>query len=127
VGPVRPIGSRMPERSIPLLCFGGEAVARRRDDGPLHRPGGVVTQCLEYLVQGGTANLEQLVRFVTDTVLRSGFGFDPPVKLPAVGVFGTPATDPGRPTIGVIFYRAHVLTGNTTFVTDLCDAITSKV
>ena len=88
-------------------------------------PGGVVTQCLEYLVQGGTANLEQLVRFVADTVLRSGFGFEPPVTVPAVGVFGTPAVDPGQPTIGVIFYRAHVLTGNTTFVTDLCDAITS--
>ena len=114
------------ERSIPLLCFGGEAVPDAEMMALSTVPGGVVTQCLEYLVQGGTANLEQLVRFVTDTVLRSGFGFDPPVKLPAVGVFGTPATDPGRPTIGVIFYRAHVLTGNTTFVTDLCDAITSK-
>jgi cobaltochelatase CobN len=120
------LASECRERSIPLLCFGGEAVPDAEMMALSTVPGGVVTQCLEYLVQGGTANLEQLVRFVADTVLRYGFGFEPPVALPAVGIFGHPAISAARPTIGVIFYRAHVLTGNTTFVTDLCDAITAK-
>jgi len=110
-------------RSIPLLCFGGEAVPDAETMAASSVPGGVVTQAFEYLVQGGTANLEQMVRFVADTVLRHGFGFEPPVAVPVLGVFGQPHLEAGRPTVGVVFYRAHVLTGNTTFVSELCAAI----
>ena len=31
--------------------------------------------------------------------------------------------DLAKPLIGVVFYRAHLVAGNTQFVTDLCDAI----
>ncbi len=34
--------------------------------------------------------------------------------------------DPDRPTVGVVFYRAHLLAGNTTFVDDLCAAIRER-
>src|SRR5205085_10724654 len=37
-----------------------------------------------------------------------------------------PAFAPGRPTIGVVFYRAHLLAGNTTFVDDLCAALRER-
>ncbi|MGH9298730.1 MAG: cobaltochelatase subunit CobN, partial [Acidimicrobiales bacterium] len=113
-------------RSIPLLCLGGEAVP----DGEMMAlstvPGGVVTQALEYFVQGGTENLGEVLKFVADTVLLGGYGFAPPVVVPSVGVFGERSFDPSRPSVGVVFYRAHVLTGNTTFVEDLCEAIESK-
>ena len=33
------------------------------------------------------------------------------------------AADPARPTVGVVFYRAHELSGNTAFVDVLCDAV----
>ena len=38
----------------------------------------------------------------------------------------TRAHDPARPTVGVVFYRAHELSGNTAFVDDLCDAIEAR-
>ncbi|MCA1691559.1 MAG: cobaltochelatase subunit CobN, partial [Actinobacteria bacterium] len=69
------------------------------------------------------ANTEHLLRFVADVVLRHGFGFDPPVEVPAHGILGRPRVDPSRPTVGVVFYRAHVLSGNTGFVEDLCAAL----
>ncbi|MGH9223471.1 MAG: cobaltochelatase subunit CobN [Acidimicrobiales bacterium] len=55
-----------------------------------------------------------------------GFGFDPPTPLPMSGVFEpatTPARRPGRPLVGVVFYRAHLVAGNTTFVEDLSAAL----
>jgi cobaltochelatase CobN len=108
---------------VPILCFGGEAVPDAETMAASTVPGGVVTQAFEYLVQGGTANIEQMLRFAADTVLRHGFGFDPPVAIPVAGVFGERPLLAGRPTVGVVFYRAHVLTGNTTFVSELCEAI----
>src|SRR5262249_60722639 len=41
-------------------------------------PAGVAAQVHEYLAHGGTANLRQLPRFLTDTVLLGGTGFAPP-------------------------------------------------
>ena len=114
------------EREIPLLCFGGEAVPDADTMAASSVPGGLLTQAFQYLVQGGTANLEQMVRFVADTVLRHGFGFEPPVVVPVVGVLGEPRIEPDRPTVGVVFYRAHVLTANTTFVSELCTAIEAR-
>src|SRR5690606_14833132 len=65
-----------------------------------------------------------------DTTLLGGFGFDPPQPLPAVVVWdgaglGRPGAvrRPDRPLVGVVFYRAHLVAGNTTFVADLCAAI----
>src|SRR5207253_10111729 len=74
----------------------------------------------------GLANAEHVLRFVADTVLNHGFGFDLPVVVPDHGVLGSPRVDRGLPTVGVVFYRAHVLSGNTQFVTDLCSAIEGR-
>ncbi len=41
------------------------------------------------------------------------------------GADGQPAGAPDRPTVAVIFYRAHELSGNTGFVDSLCSAIES--
>jgi cobaltochelatase CobN len=80
-------------------------------------------------------NTENLLRFVADTVLMEGYGFEPASPLPEVGVYhpqvpdGSPVEellarhDPARPTVGVIFYRAHWMSGNTAFVDDLVAAL----
>ena len=75
---------------------------------------------------GGLANLEHLLRFVSDTVCMTGFGFDPPAEVPATGVYRRSRIDgPSRPGtvphVAVLFYRAHLVAGNTGFVDDLCD------
>lgn len=46
--------------------------------------------------------------------------------MPEFGVHGSRVTHPGRPTVGVLFYRAHELSGNTAFVDTLCDAIEAR-
>jgi cobaltochelatase CobN len=88
-------------------------------------PAGVVAEALRYLVQGGPGNLAQLARFLADTVLMTGQGFEPPSVMPQFGTHGQYAERraPGRPTVAVLFYRAHELSGNTAFVDTLCDAV----
>ncbi|WP_345032811.1 cobaltochelatase subunit CobN [Kutzneria kofuensis] len=83
----------------------------------------MATQALAYLVEGGPANLGQLANFLSDTVLLTGEGFEPPVSTPVYGVHGERQHEDGRPTVGIVFYRAHALAGNTAFVDTLADAV----
>jgi len=110
-------------RHVPLLAFGGEAVADAELTAASTVPSATVQTAFAYLVQGGVRNLQQLLRFVAGTVLREDVGFEAPAEVPACGVFRDERHDPARPTVGVVFYRAHVLAGNTQFVDDLCDAL----
>lgn len=94
----------------------------------------VVHEALAYLQAGGVENYEQCLRFLADHLLTTGFGFDPPSPQPRQGIYypGQPGTtlqalrahhDPAWPTIGVLFYRAHYLSGNVAFVDALVQAI----
>ena len=106
---------------VPFLAFSGEAVPDAELTSLSTAPSGIVTEAFRYLVNGGPANFENLLRFVADTVLREGFGFDPPTEIPAHGVWREPPRrDPDRPLVAVVFYRAHLVAGNTQFVADLC-------
>jgi cobaltochelatase CobN len=111
------------ERGVPLLAFGGEMEPDAELAAASTAPADVVARAFEYLARGGLANLEHLLRFVADRVLGTSFGFEPPLEVPAWGVWGEPVVDTARPTVGVVFYRAHVLSGNTQFVDDLCAAL----
>ncbi|MGH3122469.1 MAG: cobaltochelatase subunit CobN, partial [Streptosporangiaceae bacterium] len=86
-------------------------------------PAGVAAEALAYLREGGPANLAQLARFLSDTILLTGEGFDPPEVLPAYGVHGGRPRLPGRPTIGIVFYRSHAVAGNTAFADMLAGAV----
>ncbi|GAA2191418.1 cobaltochelatase subunit CobN [Micromonospora lupini] len=108
---------------VPTVVLGGEAVPDAELMAVSTVPSGVVTQALAYLVEGGPDNLGQLARFLGDTVLLTGEGFAPPAPTPAYGVHGEHPTDPDRPTVGIVFYRAHALAGNTDFVDVLADAV----
>src|SRR5205085_2171589 len=92
-----------------------------------------------YLAEGGPANLAQLHAFLSDTVLLTGEGFEPPAEIPAWGWLERPSTQNGssgfetlagarsstteKPRVGVLFYRAHHASGNTDFAHALADAI----
>ena len=126
---------RCVETNVPLLAFGGEASPDAELTALSTVPSATVAQALEYLVHGGLANTEHLLRFVADTVLYQGFGFDPPVEVPATGIYRDPLCSSPRydapncttdPLIAVVFYRAHLIAGNTGFVDDLCDAIEAR-
>jgi cobaltochelatase CobN len=111
---------------LPVLLLGGEPAPDAELMAASTVPAGLVSGALGYLAAGGVANLRELHRFLSDTVLLTGEGFGAPVPMPEFGVHGTPAHDPARPTVGVVFYRAHELAGNTSFVDTLCAAITER-
>jgi len=136
---------------IPLLAFGGEAVPDAELTAASTVPSGIVTEAFSYLVHGGVANVTQLLRFVVDTVLLGGFGFDPPAEVPATSRYAPPLSaaaaknavaehgavpsaahsagtgdrdaHSAAPSVGIVFYRAHLLAGNTQFVDDLCSGV----
>jgi cobaltochelatase CobN len=98
----------------------------------------VAHEALAYLQCGGVANYEHLLRFLADHLLAGGFGFDAPADQPRHGVYHPrlPAGasledlrarhDPSRPTIGVLFYRSHLLSGNVEFVDALVGEIEAR-
>ncbi|GLZ13528.1 cobaltochelatase subunit CobN [Actinomadura sp. NBRC 104425] len=110
----------------PVVFLGGEADPDAELMGLSTVPAGVAAEALAYLREGGVANLRELARFLSDTVLLTGEGFAPPAAMPSYGVHGSYAHDPDRPTVGVVFYRAHELSGNTAFVDVLCRKIEEK-
>ncbi|NLU67746.1 cobaltochelatase subunit CobN [Streptomyces sp. HNM0574] len=88
-------------------------------------PIGVAAESHAYLAHGGPENLEQLARFLSDTVLLTGHGFAPPAPAPTWGPLERAAREmpDGAPTVAVLYYRAHHMSGNTAFVDTLCGAV----
>ncbi|WP_377268840.1 cobaltochelatase subunit CobN [Peterkaempfera sp. SMS 1(5)a] len=111
---------------VPTVLLGGESVPDAELMALSSLPAGVVAESLAYLVEGGSGNLAELARFLSDTVLLTGEGFAPPQPMPQFGPHGERALLKGRPTVGVLFYRAHELSGNTAFVETLCDAVEAR-
>jgi cobaltochelatase CobN len=141
---------------LPLVALGGESLPDAELMGLSTVPAGVVADALGYLREGGPANLRELAAFLSDTVLLTGEGFAPPDPAPAYGLHVWPPTDNSKkrpaptpatpeapsipatsatpstpatsaaPTVAVVFYRAHELSGNTGFVDSLCQAIADQ-
>jgi cobaltochelatase CobN len=125
---------RCVERGIALLALGGEATPDAEMTGLSLAPAGAVAQAGEYLRHGDVENVEQLLRFLADTFLLEGHGFEPPHEVDDLGVYvpgvgdlpleqALARHDAERPTVGFCFYRSHRLTGNTAFVDAICAAI----
>jgi cobaltochelatase CobN len=110
-------------QGLPTVVLSGEAAPDADLMAASTVPGGVAAQALAYLREGGPANLAELAAFLSDTLLLTGHGFAPPVALPAQGVHGPREQRPGRPAVGIVFYRAHAVSGNTAFVDALADAV----
>ncbi|MFJ3934266.1 MULTISPECIES: cobaltochelatase subunit CobN [unclassified Streptomyces] len=88
-------------------------------------PIGIAAEAHAYLAHGGPANLEQLARFLSDTVLLTGHGFEPPAAAPSWGRLERTVRreNLSGPRIAVLYYRAHHMSGNTAFVDALCSAV----
>ncbi|WP_148282956.1 cobaltochelatase subunit CobN [Pseudogulbenkiania sp. NH8B] len=91
-----------------------------------------------YLQAGGSGNMAQLLRCLSDRLLMSGFGYQPPTPLPEHGIYhpelsGLATLDewaairqPDWPTVGITFYRAHWMSGNTRFIDMLVDMLAER-
>lgn len=128
-----------------LLClpaveaFDPDLMARSNVGVPLAQAISTYFQC------GGAQNLANGLLSLSDHLLITGWGFDPPQELPLHGIYNSelrvascelencckPATGNPQPatrnlqlaTVGILFYRAHLLSGNTEFV----DAISAEL
>ncbi|MFG2565198.1 cobaltochelatase subunit CobN [Streptomyces sp. NPDC048567] len=91
-------------------------------------PIGIAAEAHAYLAHGGPANLDQLARFLSDTVLLTGHGFEPPAPAPSWGPLDrTPReTADDAPTVAVLYYRAHHMSGNTAFIETLSQAVEAE-
>jgi cobaltochelatase CobN len=91
----------------------------------------VVHEATAYLQAGGPDNFAQMLRFLADHLLLTGLGHAPPAEQPQHGVYhpdlphGAMLQDwlarrePARPTVGLLFYRSHWMSGNLAFI-DAC-------
>ncbi|MBF6276564.1 MULTISPECIES: cobaltochelatase subunit CobN [Nocardia] len=116
---------------IPLVALGGEMAPDAELMECSTVPGGVAADAHNYLAAGGPGNLRQLHNFLSDTVLLTGHGFEPPVQLPSWGeldrapkeLSGNDSRLADAPTVAVLYYRAQHLAGNTAYVEALCRAL----
>ncbi|MFD4367506.1 cobaltochelatase subunit CobN [Rhodococcus sp. NPDC058521] len=117
---------------IPVVALGGE----HAPDAELMEHStvavGVAAEAHNYLAEGGSENLAQLYNFLSDTVLLTGHGFEPPVHLPSWGHLSSVSgwrvqglANHSQPKVAVLYYRAQHLAGNTRYVEALCEAITA--
>lgn len=108
---------------VPMVALGGEIAPDAELMECSTVPGGVAADAHNYLAAGGPGNLRQLHNFLSDTVLLTGHGFEPPVQLPSWGELDRAAAPVEGPTVAVIYYRAQHLAGNTAYIDALCAAL----
>ncbi len=128
--------TRIAATGKPVVVLGGEQSPSAELMELSSVPIGVAAEAHRYLAEGGPENLRQLHAFLSDTVLLTGEGFEPPAVLPQWGfasrggvsrqdfVLPQPTvvgSDKAR--VGVLYYRAHEASGNTAFAHALADAI----
>ncbi|GLX97013.1 cobaltochelatase subunit CobN [Herbidospora sp. NBRC 101105] len=108
----------------PVVVLGGE----QAPDAELMElstvPSGVCAEAHAYLAHGGPSNLAELHHFLSDTLLLTGNGFAPPAALPSWGLGD--AIDGEGPVVGILYYRAHHVAGNTAFIRTLSEAVRDK-
>ena len=84
-----------------------------------------VETVFSYLMQGGVQNFQSLLLFLSDTYFGTEYGHEAPAPLPWEGIYHPDVANgidvdtfvaqrfqPGRPGIGILFYRAHWMSGN---------------
>ena len=84
-----------------------------------------VETVFSYLMQGGVQNFQNLFLFLSDAYFGTEYGHEAPAPLPWEGIYhpecpeGTDVEtyidqrfQPERPSIGILFYRAHWMSGN---------------
>ena len=85
-----------------------------------------------YLMRGGVTNFQNLFLFLSDTYLGSDYGHEAPEPVPWEGIYHpdyqqtfdvetyvAQCFKPGQPSVGLLFYRAHWMSGNLQFIDEL--------
>ncbi|HIK05730.1 MAG TPA: cobaltochelatase subunit CobN [Trichormus sp. M33_DOE_039] len=98
-------------------------------------PVATVNQIWQYFHEGGVENFVNALQFISDKCLATAYNPAPPQQVPRVGLYtgdwalgkdkGGKATSL-IPKVGILFYRAHYLAGNTKVIDALCTALCQR-
>ncbi|HWO93722.1 MAG TPA: cobaltochelatase subunit CobN, partial [Dehalococcoidia bacterium] len=126
------------DRGIPFLALPGDSQPDAGLAAASTVPSSIASVAFEYLLHGGTANMEHLVRFLADEMLGTSLGYDPPAPLPWDGLYHPDLPSgalldqhlvrlkPNAPTIGVLFYRAAWMSGDTAAIDAIIRALEAR-
>ena len=129
------------ERGIPLIACPGHQEWDEDLVTACSVPVAELETVFSYLMRGGIDNFRNLFLFLSDTYLGSEFGHEAPEPVPWEGIYHPDADPeetadvdayvagrfrPGRPSVGLLFYRAHWMSGNLQFVDDLIHCLEGK-
>jgi cobaltochelatase CobN len=125
------------ERGQSLVLISGCGENTSEFSQTINVPADVIESSAQYLGLGGVNNFAELFRFLCDRLMLTGYGYAPPSPMPEHGIYlrDTDAAtfedwqrqaDPTRPTVAVLFYHAHRMSGNTGFIDTIAQALQSK-
>ena len=91
----------------------------------------------QYFLEGGAANIVQALRYTAAELLALNVSHEPPASMPAHGLYHPDLLvtapqewaahrEPRRREAWVLFYRAHVLSGNLEFVDGIIRALEAR-
>jgi cobaltochelatase CobN len=122
-------------QSLVLISGTGENAAEFSET--INTPADVIQTAASYLDLGGISNFGELFRFLSDRLMLTGYGYALASPMPEHGIYlreSDAATFADwqlqaaaeKPTVAVLFYRAHLLSGNTGFIDALVQALQDK-
>ncbi|HEY9873848.1 MAG TPA: cobaltochelatase subunit CobN, partial [Candidatus Obscuribacterales bacterium] len=91
-----------------------------------------VNQLWRYFTEGGIENFVNALKFVADVCLGQFYHPPSPQEVPRVGLYpweskeNTQSIQNLKSKIGLLFYRAHYLAGNTGVIDAICEALASR-
>jgi cobaltochelatase CobN len=86
-----------------------------------------VNQLWHYFSEGGIENYTNALLFIAQTCLNQSYDYQQPVSVPRVGIYQNKiAQNTNNPQVGILFYRAHYLSGNIRPIDELCQALSSR-
>jgi cobaltochelatase CobN len=91
----------------------------------------ITNQVWRYFIEAGVENYQNLLKFIATKFLDYETDCEPPQAVPRVGLLRSievhdPAPLPKTSRVGIIFYRAHYLSGNTAVIDALCNALAER-
>ncbi len=88
-----------------------------------------VNQLWQYFLEGGPRNLSQALCLLANQVLERQDPVLPPHTLPTIGLYTptpSPPVDLTWPRVGILVYRAHIVSGNTAPIDALWHALIER-
>jgi cobaltochelatase CobN len=125
------------ERGQSLVLVSGTGDLSPEFSQTVNIPGDVLETATSYLTLGGMQNFAELFRFLSDRLELTGFGYAAPGAMPEHGIYlpdmdageigdWEQRADPLKPTVAVLFYRAHRMSGNTAFIDTLTESLEAR-